>query len=55
MITQNFTSEQIENLSVTVTSSLPNILEQTLQLNAGFSAAMSALVYLVLIPLVFFF
>lgn len=52
-----FTSEQIENLSVTVTSSLPNILEQTLlQLNAGFSAAMSALVYLVLIPfLVFFF
>ena len=52
-----FTSEQIENLSVTVTSSLPNILEQTLlQLNAGFSAAMSALIYLVLIPfLVFFF
>ena len=52
-----FTKEQIENLSVTVTSSLPNILERTLlQLNAGFSAAMSALVYLVLIPfLVFFF
>ena len=52
-----FTSEQIDNLSVTVTSSLPNIIEQTLlQLNAGFSAAMSALIYLVLIPfLVFFF
>ena len=51
-----FSQSQVDSLAGSVTSFLPTIAEQILiQMNAGFSAAMNALIYIILIPFFVFF
>jgi len=51
-----FTQNQVEGLVGSITSFLPSIAEQILiQMNAGFSAMMNALIYIILIPFFVFF
>ena len=51
-----FSQSQVDGLAGSITSFFPTIAEQILiQMNAGFSAMMNALIYIILIPFFVFF